>query len=84
MAVGCVFCFLNRLLNQNKDTLLFKNPILTNIYISISRFLTFIPYLILRSRIKKITSYNNENQGINRIEYLYYDNRYEIVEGKWK
>ena len=46
--VGCVFCFLNRLLSKIKvGAILFQSPILTNIYIAMSRFITVIPFIIL-------------------------------------
>ena len=51
--VGGVFCFLNRLLNQYKGTLLFKNVILSNICISIARFLAGIPYILILIRSKE-------------------------------
>ena len=50
--IGCIFCFLNRLLNQY-DSPLFKNPILTNICISLSRFLTVIPFVIIKIRSRR-------------------------------
>ena len=61
--VGCIFCFLNRLINQFEGTLLFKNPIITNFFDSFSRFLAVIPYIILKKRSKKIN--NRELQNIN-------------------
>ena len=83
--IGCAFCFLNRLLNQYKETLLFINPILTNIYISISRFLTVIPFIILKIKTKSSKSSNNtENVNKNSIELIYNDNVEENDEGKFK
>ena len=67
--IGCVFCFLNRLLNQYKETLLFDNPIITSIDIAISRFLTVIPFIILKIKTKKHKSINNienVNKKFNR------------------
>ena len=46
MLAGCAFCFLNRLLNQYEGTLLFKNIVLTNIFIAISDIFSFIPYIV--------------------------------------
>ena len=44
--VGCIFCFLNRILNLFAETELFKNKILTNIFISFADVFTVIPYII--------------------------------------
>ena len=51
--VGGILCFLNRLLNQYKNTLLFKNVILSNICISTARFLAGLPYILILIRSKK-------------------------------
>ena len=61
--VGCVFCFLNRLLSKIKvGAILFQSPILTNIYIAMSRFITVIPFIILTIKTKKkITNIDIEN-----------------------
>ena len=83
--VGCVFCYLNRLLNQYEETILFDNVILTDIFISISDIFTIIPYIIFKIRSKK----NSINQNVNdinineRIEYLF-DNEKMKSQGKWK
>ena len=62
--VGGVFCFFNRLLNQYKDTYLFKNVILSNICISIARFLAGAPYIIILIRAKKeVTTDDLEEQN---------------------
>ena len=41
MIAGCIFCFLNRILNQYDGSLLFKNQIMMNIYISTSKLFIF-------------------------------------------
>ena len=51
--IGCIFSFLNRILNQYKGTLLFDYVILFLICIGISRFLTVIPFIILKIRNKQ-------------------------------
>ena len=62
--VGGVLCFFNRLLNQYKETNLFKNVILSNICISISRFLAGAPYIIILIRAKKEeTSSDSKDQA---------------------
>lgn len=57
--VGCIFSFLNRILNQYKGTLLFDYVILFLICIGISRFLTIIPFIIL-----KIKNKQNKNSNL--------------------
>jgi len=50
--VGSIFCFLNRLLNEAKPQI-YENTILTNIVISLSRFLTIIPLIIFKIKCKQ-------------------------------
>ena len=81
--VGCVICFLNRLLNQYDGTLLFKNVIMTVFCISTSRFLTLFPYIILKIRLKQAKNYIN-NQFINQNALKSPQKKIEeIVKGKW-
>ena len=77
--IGCIFCFLNRLLNQYKDTYLFKNIILTNIFISFSDLFMIVPYIIYKIRSKKVVhNDNNElNQMDTKFEYIYEENNIE-------
>lgn len=82
--VGCGFLFLNRLLNKYSETLLFKNIILTNIFISVSRILAFIPYLILKKRTKQKKNIDKEQSSKAKFLYLYTDEHKMINEGKWK
>ena len=89
--IGCIFCFLNRLLNQYEGTKLFENVMLTNIFISFSDIFTIIPYIIFKIRSKKI--YKPENKEVipnetkeRKFEFLY-EETYDIedeVEGKGK
>ena len=65
--VGGVFCFLNRFLNLYKGTLLFKNVILSNICISIARFLAGIPYIIILIRSKKEITPNDKKEIMKKI-----------------
>ena len=85
--VGCVFCFLNRLLNQYEGTLLFKNIVLTNVFIAISDIFSFIPYIIYKVRSK--FDFKTENKDINqcdtKFEYIYEEKEnIEDVQGKEK
>ena len=89
--IGCIFCFLNRLLNQYEGTKLFENVMLTNIFISFSDIFTIIPYIIFKIRSKKV--YKPENKELipnetkeTKFEFLY-EETYDIedeVEGKGK
>ena len=82
--VGCVFCFLNRLLSKIKvGAILFQSPILTNIYIAMSRFITVIPFIILTIKTKKkITNVDIEN--LKKHTLLYTNTIKEASKGKWK
>ena len=83
--IGCVFCFLNRLINHYAETSLFYNLVLTNIFISISNIFTIIPYIILKISSKKIHQRDNQiiNNNINNnIEYIYMKDDRSINKGK--
>ena len=81
MVVGCTFCFLNRLLNQYDGSLLFKNPIMTNICISSSKLLTIVPFLIStkfnKSEIKR-------KNTVKTLQTKYSIEKDNITKGKWK
>ena len=79
--VGCIFCFLNRLLYQ-ADSLLEEIPILHIIVSSQSRFLTVIPFIILKIRTKRKNTNNDKDK--KEIKVIYYDNQNAYVKGKWK
>ena len=64
--IGCVFCFLNRLLNQFKGTLLFENIFLTNVYIHLSGIFTAIPLIIFKFRNKQVNF--NDTQIPSRVK----------------
>jgi len=70
--VGCIFCFLNRILNLFAETELFKNKILTNIFISFADTFTIIPFIIFkRKTIKKINENDAENAYENKLLKIY-------------
>ena len=82
--VGCVICFLNRLLNKIKyGKILFENLLLINICMALSRFLTIIPFIILviRSR-RKNKKLEIELPTISK-SFEYYDKVKEARKGKW-
>ena len=51
--VWCIFCCLNRILNLFSESELFKNKVLTNIFIAFADVFTVIPYIISKKRSKK-------------------------------
>ena len=70
--IGCVFCFLNRLLNQYEGTKLFENVILTNLFIFFGGFFTIIPLIILKVRAKGAngsTITNKKNIGVQFVNF---------------
>ena len=84
MIAGCIFCFLNRILNQYDGSLLFKNQIMMNIYISTSKLFTIIPFILLKINSKKVSS--NDIQIIKNQQALKYMNKSgakRIIAGKW-
>ena len=84
IVIGCIFCFLNRFINQ-LDCELFKNPILTVIFISPSKFLTLIPFIILKIRSKRMNTSNEiENSRNKGIKFIYNDGEKAYAKGKWK
>ena len=83
LLIGCIFCFLNRLSNQNEGTLLLKNAILTNIFISTSKLFTIIPLLILKFRSNRVISNELQNvNSFNKLVYIYTDKKMEIIQYK--
>ena len=81
--IGCIFCFLNRLSNQYEGTLLLKNAILTNIFISTSKLFTIIPLLILKFRSNRVISNELQNvNSFNKLVYIYTDKKMEIIQYK--
>ena len=83
MIYGCIFCFFNRLLNKYKEALLWKNPILQNIFISFSKLFTVIPFLIIIIKSKKVHSTDIERINTNSLKYIYKDEQKRIIKFKW-
>ena len=81
--VGCIFCFLNRLLNKvDIDTILFDGTVISNICISLSRFLTVIPYIILTIKTRRKTKRIGKDKNKEK-SYEYNDKIKESAKGKW-
>ena len=85
IAVGCIFCFLSRLLFRfTEDSALFEHSILSNIIISISYIFTIIPFLILKYRTynkqkKEIIQNNDLEDSEDNLTIAQKD----ITKGKW-
>ena len=74
--LSCVFCLLNRILNQFAQKKLLQNKIYTNIIISFAESFIVIPYIIYRKRSKGRTLINainniDSNEEENKFEYIY-------------
>jgi len=83
--VGCVFCFLTRLLLLFPgDSELFDHAIIVNILVSISYIFTIIPFLILKYRTNnkhKIESIKNND--LEDMEDKPTITQKDITKGKW-
>ena len=53
LILGCIFCFLSRLLFKVENTLLFKQKIFPNLLAALAKLFTIIPYIIFKRRSKK-------------------------------
>ena len=85
IAVGCIFCFLSRLLFRfTEDSALFEHSILSNIIISISYIFTIIPFLILKYRTyNKQKKENIQNNDLGDSEDNSTVAPKDITKGKW-
>ena len=83
--IGCIFCLLNRFINQYENTLLFDNVVLTNIFFYYAESLVIIiPLIIIKIRSKKVNNNNNGNINNNDLEYIYRNPDIEIMQGRGK
>ena len=74
--LSCIFCLLNRFINQLFQKKLLENKVYTNIVISFAESFIVIPYIIDRKRSKGralINAINNidSNEEENKFEYIY-------------
>ena len=91
---GCIFCFLTRFCTRENGTVIFKSykldnhPVVANIYVSISKLFTIIPYIILIKRLKKNIPNNDIKEinliNTNSIELIQIDFNNGINKGKIK
>ena len=72
--LSCVFCLLNRILNQFAQKKLLQNKIYTNIIISFAESFIVIPYIIFKKRSKAKAIANDSNGDEKKFEYIYEGN----------
>ena len=83
--IGCIFSFLNRLIFILDLTILFKHPIIINIYVAFSRIFVLVPLIILKVRTKKGFINNEFTKSVSSsINLIYKDPDKEVTKGKWK
>ena len=82
--IGSIICFLNRLLNKIEDAkILFENLVLINICMSLSRFLTIVPYIILKIRSKRKNK-SSDIEDLNHLKKLLHNDQVkEASKNKW-
>jgi len=81
--IGSVFAFFNRLLFTSDVTILFNHAIIINIYVSASRILAVIPFIIFKI---KSTRNKNSHKNImnNNVELLYKNPTKALIKDQWK
>ena len=83
--IGCVFCFLDRLIERIGDKTLSKNEVYTNVCHIIARFLNIIPFLILKKKSKPTTQINTKNNDNNKsLELIQTEINENKIPGKWR
>ena len=81
--IGCIFCFLNRIVNKYFRNIITNNMV-TNIATAFSRFLAVIPFIILKVKSKQPDNKENKTKNNNGvIEYLFSGNTGQYVKGKY-
>ena len=84
--VGCAFCFSSKLMIKYAKVDLFKHTIIPNVFASISKLFTIIPFIIFKLRSTK--SYINVGliKENTNIKYIYDDSnsqKKKIIKGKF-
>ena len=82
--IACIFAFLNKLLTNYKNTILFSHLIITSLFGVAAKFLTIIPFIIITVRTKKSDESLKKNEFLEKKKLLYLNNKEEISRGKWK
>ena len=83
--IGCVICFLSRLLFQYDETKLFKHQILTDLLIAASKLLTIIPHIIIKKQIITVNKDDVYNQDDKKTDLIYNETNDATIfmEGKY-
>ena len=82
--ISCIFSFLSRLLFTYKETVLFTHPLISNLFATVSKYFTVIPFIIIKVQTKKVDeSFEKKGTFINGIIVDRNLNE-EISRGKWK
>ena len=83
--IGCIICFLSRILILYEKTELFEHAVLPNFIVDFSLLFTIIPHIIIKKQI--ISGYNDDklNQEDNKKELIYNEKTDVIIlmEGKY-
>ena len=83
--IGCIICFLSRILILYENTELFDHAVLPNFIVDFSLLFTIIPHIIIKKQI--ISGYNDDklNQEDNKKELIYNEKTDVIIlmEGKY-
>ena len=83
--IGCIICFLSRILILYEKTKLFDHAVLPNFIVDFSLLFTIIPHIIIKKQI--ISGYNDDklNQEDNKKELIYNEKTDVIIlmEGKY-
>ena len=82
LIVGCIICFLNRLVNQYEYTELFDHPIIMNVFIAFSKLFAIIPLIILKKNSKKSSARDIGIINNNTKKLIYNNPSFRIIKGK--
>ena len=82
--IACIFSFLSRLLLTYKNTNLYSHPIITNLFVTATKFLTIIPFIIITIQTNKSDESLKKKEYLEKKKFLYINNKNEISKGKWK
>ena len=87
--LGCLSIFISRAINYIslfKESKLWNQPILINIYIAFSKLFTIIPFIIYKKRVNIIKDKKNDssNNSKKNIKLIYKDYYNDNIRGRWK
>ena len=82
--ISCVFSFFSRFLFNYEETILFKHPLISNFFATVSKYFTIIPFIIITIRKKEVNESFEKKGTFRNGKIIYYNIEEEIVKGKWK